>query len=554
MKIFSRKNPKARICLAAAFCIIILSGLFVKAQTGSRGADAQAYSRLNLEYRLGMSAPASHLFEVTITAKGVTTPALDLAMPAWSPGRYVIYDFAKNVQEFQAVSGNNKPLKFYKTDKQTWRVQTDGASTVRVSYKLFANTLNGTFSQLNRDHGNYNGASLYMYIVGHKQDPIKLTIDAPPGWQLINGFSRDTTERTFNAPNYDILIDTPTEISEKFELYSFDVDGKTYRVMIHNLGHQGQADAFVKSIERIVRAQKAIFGPPDFQHYTFLYHIAPSNYRAMGDGMEHLNSTQIIRVTDQPNVAETYNELLGVTSHEFFHLWNVKRIRPKELGPWDYSREVYTTLLWVSEGITSYYGNLCLARSGVWTKEQYYLALSEEIAALQNRPGRRLMSAAQSSWDTWLFLAAPSVQVTNLDNTTISYYNKGELLGLLLDLEIRGRTKGRKSLDDVFRYLYDSYYLKSPKIGYYLRGRGITQDDFLRAVNRVSGLDFTGFFKSYVTGVEELDYDKALNYAGLKLEESASSSGQRLYRVSELENPSADQLNVRRSWLSLSGR
>src|SRR5262249_38149497 len=155
------------------------------------------------------------------------------------------------------------------------------------------------------------------------------------------------------------------------------------------------------------------------------------------------------------------DELLETISHEFFHVWNVKRIRPSGLGPWDYSREVYTKSLWISEGLTSYYGDLMLERSGVWTRLKYYQAVSNQIQKLQNRPGRKLMSLENSSWDTWLFLATPKVQITNVENNTVSYYNKGQLVGMLLDLEIRKRTKNRKCLDDVFRYMYDEFYARS---------------------------------------------------------------------------------------------
>jgi predicted metalloprotease with PDZ domain len=226
----------------------------------------------------------------------------------------------------------------------------------------------------------------------------------------------------------------------------------------------------------------------------------------------------------------------------------VKRLRPLELGPWDYSREVYTRNLWICEGLTSYYGNVSLVRSGVWSRQRYYQALTREIQYLQLQPGRKLMSLEQSSWDTWLFLATPKVEGTNHDRATISYYNKGEIVGLMLDLEIRRLTSNRRSLDDVFRYMYEEYYQRSRPETYYLKGRGFSGLDFLRAVNRVAGSDLTAFFNSYVSGTDEIDYNHYLSYAGLKLEESKTTGS---YQLKELPHANDQQRELRDLWLGV---
>jgi predicted metalloprotease with PDZ domain len=255
-----------------------------------------------------------------------------------------------------------------------------------------------------------------------------------------------------------------------------------------------------------------MMGPPDLEAYTFLVHFAPS--AESGDGMEHLNSTQIV-LTSELDYDRGYDDALSVTAHEFFHVWNVKRLRPAELGPWDYTRENYTTSLWIAEGLTSYYGDLSLARSGLYSEPDYLAALGDEIALLENSPGRAAMSLERSSFDTWLYIAVRPRQRSNAAQTTISYYTKGEVIGALLDLEIRRRTNGAKSLDDVFRLLWRRFYLDAPAETYYYKGRGYTGADFRAAVEEVAGSSFDAFFERYVSGTAELDYDATLDYVGL---------------------------------------
>ncbi|MBX7224024.1 MAG: hypothetical protein K1Y36_29175 [Blastocatellia bacterium] len=498
---------------------------------------------LKIAYRLAFQHPASHLFEVELSISGITTPSIRIAMPAWSPGRYAIYDFAKNVQEFTAKDSQSTALPIQKSDKQTWVVATNNIRECTVSYRVYANDLSGTFSILNEQHANLNGASIFAYVVGHKPDPVTLHVALPKGWKIINSAADTTDQTTFTFPNYDLLIDAPTEMGPAFEVLSFTVAGQTYRVMVSQLGEAGDAKPFVAELEKIVRTQVALMGSPDFRHYTFLFNFAPN--QSYGDGMEHLASTNIIVVGGLRNPA-IMQEALLVGSHEFFHVWNVKRLRPVELGPWDYSKEVHTKSLWIAEGLTNYYGDLLAERAGVLKPEAYYQELVNQIEMLERSPGRKLMSVEQSSWDTWFHLAAPQYQNTNLANTSISYYNKGELLGLLLDLEIRGRTNGEKSLDDVLRLMFKTFY-EQPAATYYLKGKGYRPEDFLAAVNQVAQADFSDFFRRYVSGVEELDYNKSLQIVGLRLEQDPTTHRRRL---NEINSSSPIQLKLRKAWLT----
>ena len=480
-----------------------------------------------ITYRLAMTRPTSHLFEVAIEAElpdELKDKPIQFQMPKWSPGRYAVFDFAKNVQEFRAFDGRCASVtscaakasrSVTRIDGQTWSVGPAGSSTVTVLYKVFANDLSGTFSQLDERHANYNGGSIFMYVVGHKPDPVKLAIQPPTGWKIVNGRMDRDGQTEWQFPNWDIMIDTPTEIAPDWTHDSFEVDGKKYHVVVHSFGPEGdKRAALVRDIEKIVRAEVAMWGPPEFSEYTFLIHFAADDHS--GDGMEHLTSTQIIEpgALSEPGV---YEDTLGTVSHEFFHVWNVKRLRPFELGPWDFTRPANTRGLWVAEGFTNYYGHLMLRRAGIWDDKRFLNREAQTIRGIESAQGSQLMSAEESSLSAPFIDDAPHAQLTNLENTAISYYPKGELIGMVMDLLIRGRTKGKSSLDDVMRRMYDEFYLKSPNGSYYLRGRGYHTEDLQRVVTEMAGAEFREFFQRYVRSVEVLPYDEAFGYAGLRL-------------------------------------
>ena len=471
----------------------------------------------SITYRLSMSRPVSHLFEVSILIElpdELKDKSLQLQMAKWSPGRYGVFDFAKNVQEVRAVTGGiARPVT--RINDQTWSVSPVGATNLTVSYKVFANDLDGTFSQLNTRHANYNGGSIFMYVVGHKPDPVKLTIQPPAGWKIVNGRLDHAGQTEWQFPNWDVMIDTPTEMAPDWTQDDFVVDSKKYHVVVHSFGDEGgKRTGLVKDIEKIVRAEVAMWGPPEFEEYTFLLHFAADD--RSGDGMEHLTSTQIIRpgALGDPGV---YEDTLGTVAHEFFHVWNVKRLRPQELGPWDFTRPVATRGLWVAEGFTNYYGHLMLRRAGIFDDKKFLAQEAETIKRVESAQGSRLMSAEESSLSAPFIDNAPHAQTTNLQNTTISYYPKGELIGMVMDLLVRGRSKGTSSLDDVMRAMYEEFYLKSPNSSYYLRGRGYQPEDLERIVSLRSGVDFSNFFKRHIRDVEVLPYDEAFAYVGLRL-------------------------------------
>jgi len=551
-----------RAAFVFAPLVLLLCSTTSTAQPSSQpSSSADSY---NISYQLSMSNPASHLFEVSLT---VETPkaedAVDFQMPRWSPGRYAVFDFAKNVQEFRG--GGCAPgercdaaaLAVSRLDTQTWRVFPRGAKQVTVSYKVFANDLSGTFSQLDARHANFNGGSVFMYVVGHKPDPVRLRVNAPANWRILNAATKRADEREWQFPNYDILIDTPTEIAPDFTVDEFKVDGKTYRVMVHSFGDEKDKRAtLVQGIERVVRAELALMGTPDYDGYTFLMHFDPTAPR--GDGMEHLASTQIINTRALGEKGEL-EDALDTAAHEFFHVWNVKRLRPVELGPWDFTRPVNTRSLWIAEGLTNYYGSLMQRRAGVWNDERYFRALAGSIGGVENAPGMRLISAEEASLIASFIDRTPHYQRTNLAETTVSYYSKGEVIGIVLDLLIRGQTRGRKSLDDVMRQMYEEFYVRSPKATYYLRGRGYTGADFERTVSQVAGAGMSGFFTDHVRGVETLPYEEAFAYVGLRLVKTPAdtiktpNTGQQQalqkYSLEEIKDAPAEAHALRAAWL-----
>ncbi|MBZ5513539.1 MAG: PDZ domain-containing protein [Acidobacteriia bacterium] len=478
------------------------------------GQNATA-APLAIQYRLRLLRPTTHLLEVEIAVSGVTDSGLDFILPAWAPGRYAIYDFAKNVQEFEAVDNQEHPLAWSKLDKQTWHVETSlpPGGEVKVRYRVFANDLTGSFSQFDTSHANLDGPSLFMYIAGHKPDPLTLTVTTPAEWKVVSGFSLSTAQHTFQVPNYDRLVDTPMEISPECKVEQFTESGKVVRVAVHSYAdNDGDSAQLVDGLKKIVRAELAMMPDPDFEHYTFIFHFAPGI--PLGDGMEHFNSTEII--ARGPLSGSGLDEGLETAAHEFFHLWNVKRLRPAGVGPFDYTREQYTRSLWFAEGVTTYYGYLLLYRAGIWTRKKFLERLAGEIRNLENEPGRALMSAESSSFHAWFYDRSPQMQETNFANATISYYNKGAVLALLLDLEIRARTEGRKSLDDVMTTMYRQFY-DTPAESYYAPGRGYREEDILATVNEVTESDFGDFFAQYVSGRKPLPYSSTLAQAGFVL-------------------------------------
>lgn len=488
-----------------------------------------------ISYTLSLHNPHRHLFHITIELDTAGAAEIDVEVPAWSPGRYFIYDFARNVQEVEARAGR-AVLACDKVAKGTWRIATAGHERVRVSYRMFADTLSGTFSQLDDRHASVNGSSVFAYVVGRQAEPIELEIVAPAGWKSYSSMKsrRRAGRSVMVAPNYDVLIDSPIEIGTPL-VRRFELEGITYHVVLdlaagdawrRSAAVRERLDRFVGDVEKAVRTQTATFGRPEFDDYYFLVNIDPA--APHGDGMEHLASTRLV-LAGHVTKEDSYNDLIGVASHEFFHIWNVKRLRPVELGPFDYARELHTTLLWFAEGFTQYYGHLMLRRAGVWDDRQLFKELASEINTVDQSPGRAHRNLRESSFDTWLMTSQrnPGAPVNNLRNTYVNYYPKGAVVAFMLDMEIRRLTNDRRSLDDVIRELYRSHYELQEIGDYYLRGTGYTEADVYAAVESVAGRAAKSFLKSLVEKREEIDYARYLRHVGLEIRRAPSKSARR---------------------------
>jgi predicted metalloprotease with PDZ domain len=499
----------------------------------------------HLAYTIAMPDPGSHLFAITLTIGDVGAKPVNLQMPVWSPGRYGRMDFAKNVQDFTVAGPDGRPVLFDRVEGSRWRVIPGKAKRLTVSYRVFANApMSGTFSHLDSAHANWNGASLFLYVEGRKQDPVSLDITPPDGWTIMNGDVTAAGQRHFVFPNYDLLIDTPTEVAPAAALMldSFVVNDRTYRVMVHHNGPPppGARERFVRDVERIVRYENTVFTPPPLTEYTFLFNIGFPG----GDGMEHLYSTQIQSArawTDSVAV------LPGISSaaHEYFHVWNVKRVRPAALGPFDYTREQYQPSLWVAEGWTQYYGQVALRRSGIQDTATFYARMASLVQANLTAPGRKQVSARMASFEAPFWDGAPQAQPVNFDNTFFDYYTHGAGIALYLDLFIRHQTNNAKSLDDAFNNLKARSW-GSKNASYYLQGRGYTEDDVERAVSEAAGVDMFDWFQRHVGGTEDMDYDAALGWAGLKLVRSDSGP----WSIQDVPGASDQQLRVRGGWLT----
>lgn len=474
-----------------------------------------------IQYAISMPSPYSHLFEVTLDVAGVDAAELDLALPVWTPGSYMVRDYARHIQQLSAALPDGRPLPWRKHDKSTWRIKTAGAARIRVHYQVYAHDLTVRTSHLDGSHGYFNPATLCLYVPGRLNEPHAVLVTAPDGWSVSCGLPNVPVEpgvpgdiagshpaASFVAVDYDELVDTPFECGTH-RLLHFEVDRINHRIAIWGRGNEDEAQLLADT-RAIVVAARDLFGGLPYRDYLFILHLAHTR----GGGLEHRNSVSMIvdRWSFQPRQA--YERTLGLIAHEFYHVWNVKRIRPAPLGPFDYSRENYTRELWVAEGITSYYEQRILLRAGLIGRERFLELLADAVLTLQSQPGRMLQSLTQSSFDAWIKFYRPDEHTSN---SAVSYYLKGSLVALLLDLEIRQRTGGARSLDDVLRYLFDQVY-GGPEAGRLLERPGFAEETgFRAAVETVAGGDYGEFFRRYVVGTEELDYQTALRYAGYQL-------------------------------------
>ncbi|HYM59951.1 MAG TPA: PDZ domain-containing protein [Thermoanaerobaculia bacterium] len=465
-----------------------------------------------VRYSLSWQDANDHLFDIAIAFTApVDEPRLHL--PAWRPGRYAIQNYAANVRQWSAEGEGGRALAIRKDGKSSWRIQARRGEDVTVRYRYFAGILDAGSSFLDASEAYFNGTNLFMWIDGLRDQTASLVVHVPESWAIETQLPR-RSDGTFLARDYDHLIDSPTIASASLVRHAFEENGATIH-LVFTAADRIDTGQFVEPLRAIVRSQAALFGGLPFSEYRFLFHGGDRWH-----GVEHEESCSIVfqrtQLLNAKKGDDAYDHLLSIASHELFHVWNVKRIIPALFLPYDYTAETTTRLLWAMEGITSYYGDLTLARCGVWDVPRYLEHLRKEMQTLEGLPGREVMSLAQASFDSWLH--DPS-HMHDKANAWFSFYNKGELVAAVLDLTIRSKTAGAHSLDDVIRAMWEEYGRSVQEViqgGAGAHPRGLEEDAIERIAGRVTGLDLRELFEHYVEGTDPLPYAELLAWAGVE--------------------------------------
>jgi predicted metalloprotease with PDZ domain len=453
-----------------------------KTAAATKTAEVKPAALPDVAYTISMSKPWTHLLEVEMRVKWSPMPEqAEITMPVWTPGSYLVREYARHVQDFAARdAASGRALNWRKKDKNTWQIDAKGSSEFVVAYKVYSNELTVRTNELNDEHAFWNNSALLMYPNGALNAPSTVRVVPFGNWKVATGLPRvEGQENTFRAEN-------------------FDVRGKPHRWVVTGEGNY-DLTKIARDSAKIVEEGAKIFGDLPYDNYLFILNLRG------GGGLEHLNSTALQWNKFGFKPESRYTDFLTLVAHEHFHAWNVKRIRPDALGPFDYENENYTRLLWVAEGGTAYYEGLLVQRAGLMTDKQFLASKATQIQALQNRPGRFQTSLEEASFDAWIKYYR---QDENSINNQISYYDKGEIVNFLLDVEIRRSSGGAKSLDDVFRHLYNEFYKKN---------KNYAPEDFQKTAELMAGKSLEDFFARYVRGREEIDYNSILAGVGLQL-------------------------------------
>ncbi|KAA3605243.1 MAG: M61 family peptidase [Calditrichaeota bacterium] len=453
-------------------------------------------------YKLSMENPHRHYLKVEVSFNKLPADKefIDVKIPVWTPGSYMVREYAQHVHEFTANDFSDQNLNFEKINKNTWRIFKGLEESVQVSYLVYSFDLTVRTNFLNSSYAFVTPSATFVYLEEFKNEKALLKVELPEGWEKVStGLKRiEGRTNTFQIENYDILVDSPL-LCGNYQTFDFEVDGKNHEIAVQGI-FKNDKNTFVSDIKKIVETEFELFGELPYKDYTFICIFSPGKY----GGLEHLNSMAVVFDPFELVDEKRYKDWLALIAHEFFHLWNVKRIRPIELGPFDYDQEIYTKLLWVAEGITSYYDDFLVLKTGFYTTEEYLEVVSKNIKRLQTNYGRNICTLEESSFDAWIKFYR---QNENSSNTICSYYNKGALLIMCLDLAIRNYSKNEKSFDDVL-LRFNKFY-KEEK-------RGFTKEEFKEMVKEVVGSDFPEILVNYLETTEEIDYEKYLGYAGVE--------------------------------------
>ena len=466
------------------------------------GAEPEplAVNAAAVQYRISFREATSHRVEIELSTETAGKSEIELMMPVWTPGSYLVREYARQVEQISAANGvTNASLAIRKSDKNHWVVSCDGATEVNVRYSLYCREMSVRTNWVESDFAFLTGAATFLTRSDMLNHPHHVRIDALPNWPNIATSLKATNPRdpwSRTAKNFDELVDSPIAIGN-IDIQTFEIGGATHHLA--TVGADGLWDTAtaVKDVAKIVEHEQNFWKQTPYQEYWFINLATEA-----GGGLEHDNSCVLMTGRWSQRQKSKYQDWLSLVAHEFFHTWNVRRLRPKALMQYDYNHEQYMQELWIAEGLTSYYDELIIARTGQIKPKEYLDRLSKGIASVQAAPGRMTQSLSDSSFDTWIKFYRPD---ENANNSRVSYYAKGELIGLLLDVEIRSKTNHQKSLDDVMRLLWKDH-----------RELGYSNEDFAKIVGKVSGTSYDSWLAKALDSTEELDYSKLLNVVGLE--------------------------------------
>ncbi|MGA9996834.1 MAG: PDZ domain-containing protein [Pyrinomonadaceae bacterium] len=485
------RSLTTRMRRAAAFLFLIVC-LSIAATAATR-----------VSHTVTIADPNATTLHVTTIITDVSQTQLEVGVPDWTPGYYTTEDFARNISRLAFTDQSGRQLYHRKFHDSVWMLNTAGASSVKIDFDYTANQLDLNKSLITPTYAILNGTNFFFYVKGHTLDTAEtVTFKLPAGWRIATGLAPTSDPATFEAENYDVLVDSPAVVGE-FDLVTLPLRGVPHHLVVAPKGVLAEADLQKLAADglKVIDAHTTMFGEIPYKQYITFNVFAE---RGIG-GLEHLNSYLGI-LPKAAARSEAIPDLVNLTSHEFFHAFNVKRIRPAEMWPYRYNERNYTHLLWVSEGITDYYTMRGLLRAGLIKPEDYLQARGNLLGGVQSDEAARYISVEEASINTWLGGIGGGNQPF-----TVDYYSRGNVLGLLLDLSIRHDTQGAATLDDVMRALYTNFYKKN---------RGFTTEDLVQTINRLTKKDYHAFFEKYVGGTEALPYTEVLSYAGLQLDET----------------------------------
>ncbi|WP_041257951.1 M61 family metallopeptidase [Fibrella aestuarina] len=539
-------NRRLSVLFLLCICITLCTGPVQAAPSGRAhlpADDPAAPAPARITYALSMPQPQTHYFEVEMRLQNAAAATnarkngyVDLKMPVWTPGSYLIREYAKNVEGFTAAA-NGQPVRSEKIRKNAWRVYSN-ADDITVRYRVYAYEFSVRNSFLDDTHGYLNGATMFLYHDALKNGPLTLQITPYKDWKKVSTALKPVANApfTYEAPDFDILVDSPIEIGNHQTLtFTTANPANAGQAIPHTVAMYSNGpleyspNRLTADYKRVCEAAASVVGEHPCTDYTFIVHHTNQG----GGGLEHLNSTTLQTNRVAYASEANYKGFLTLVAHEYFHLWNVKRIRPVALGPFNYENENYTHMLWLSEGCTSFYEDYILRRAGFHTPEEYLRIVANDITGIENQPGNNVQSVAESSWDAWIKYYRPN---ENSANSTVSYYSKGSVLGTLLNLAILSGSNGERNMDDLMRLLYNEYYKKQK--------RGFTDDEFRRAAEQVAGTPLTDFFDKGVNGTGPLDYARYFEPVGVRLVNVAAKQQDGFLGASAGMNPSTGRQTI----------